>query len=48
MKITVNRVLRISGSKGEEVVGNRRKMHNEKLHGFYSSPNIFRVTKSRG
>jgi hypothetical protein len=25
-----------------------RKLHNEELHNFYSSPNIIRMTKSMG
>jgi hypothetical protein len=43
-----NRVLRrIFGPKRKED-GSWRKLHNEELHSLYSSPNIFRVTKSRG
>ena len=43
-----NRVLRrIFGPKWEEVRGEWGKLHNEELHGFYSSPNIVRVIKSR-
>jgi hypothetical protein len=43
-----NRVLRrISGPKGEEVVGGWRSLHNEELHNFYTSPNIIQITKSR-
>ena len=43
-----NRVLRrIFGRKWEEVRGEWRKLHNEELHGLYSSPNIVRVIKSR-
>jgi ribosomal protein L15E len=29
------------------VTGECRKLHNEELHGLYSSPTIMRVTKSR-
>jgi len=29
------------------VVGGWRRLHNEKLHNFYTSPNIIRVIKSR-
>jgi hypothetical protein len=43
-----NRALRrIFGSKKEEVKGNWRKLHNERLHNLYSSPNIIRMIKSR-
>jgi hypothetical protein len=42
-----NRVLRkIFGPKSEED-GSWRKLHNDELHDLYSSPNIFRVIKSR-
>jgi hypothetical protein len=39
-------VLRIFGPKMEED-GSWRKLHNDELHGLYSSPNIVRVIKSR-
>ena len=43
-----NRVVRrIFRSKGNEVTGEWRKLHNEELNNFHSSPNIFRVIKSR-
>jgi hypothetical protein len=43
-----NRVLRrIFGPKRDEVTGGWRKLHNEELHNFYSSPNIIRIIKSR-
>jgi len=42
-----NRVLRIFGPKRDEVTGEWRKLHNEELNDLYSSPNIFRVIKSR-
>jgi hypothetical protein len=43
-----NRVLRrIFGLKRNEVVGGRRKLHNEELHKLYFSPNIIRMIKSR-
>jgi hypothetical protein len=43
-----SRVLReIFGSERDEVTGEWRKLHNEELHNLYSSPNIFRVIKSR-
>jgi hypothetical protein len=42
-----NRILRrIFGSKREED-GSWGKLHNDELHSLYSSPNIFRVIKSR-
>jgi hypothetical protein len=37
---------RIFGPKCE-VDGSWRKLHNDELHGLYSSPNIVRVIKSR-
>jgi hypothetical protein len=43
-----NRVLRrIFGPKKHEVTGEWRKLHNEELHDFYSSPSIIRIMKSR-
>jgi len=33
--------------KREEVRGSWRKLHNEERHNLYSSPNIFRLNKSR-
>jgi hypothetical protein len=43
-----NRLLRrIFGPRRYEVTGDWRKLHNEELHNFYSSPNIFRMIKSR-
>jgi hypothetical protein len=43
-----NRVLRrIFGPKRDDVTGDWRKLHNEELHNFYSSPNIIRMIKSR-
>jgi hypothetical protein len=43
-----NRVLRkISGPKRDEVTGEWRKLHNEELRVFYSSPSIIRIIKSR-
>jgi hypothetical protein len=41
-----NRVLRIFKPKRDEVIGGRRKLHNEELHNLYSSPNILRIIKS--
>jgi hypothetical protein len=43
-----NRVLRrIFRPKRDEVTGEWRKMHNEKFHNLYSSPNIIRHMKRR-
>jgi hypothetical protein len=43
-----NRVLRrIFGPKRDEVTGGWRKLYNEELHNFYSSPSIIRMIKSR-
>jgi hypothetical protein len=38
---------RIFGRKKDEVRGGWRKLHNEELHGLYSSPSIIRIIKSR-
>jgi hypothetical protein len=40
-------MLRTSAPKRDEVTGDWRKLHNEELHNFYSSPNIIRMIKSR-
>jgi hypothetical protein len=43
-----NRVLRrIYGPKRDELTGRWRKLHNEELHGLYSSTGIVRVIKAR-
>jgi hypothetical protein len=43
-----NRMLRrIYGPKREEFAGGLRKLHKEKLHNLYSSPNVIRMIKSR-
>jgi hypothetical protein len=43
-----SRVLRrIFGPEGEEVVQDRRRLYNEELYNLYTSPNIFKVIKSR-
>jgi hypothetical protein len=38
---------RIFGTKRDEVTGKWRTVHSEELNDMYSSPNIFRVIKSR-
>jgi hypothetical protein len=38
---------RIFGLKRDEVTGEWRKLHNEELNDWYSSPNIFPAIKSR-
>jgi hypothetical protein len=38
---------RIFYSNEDETIGGWRKLHNEKLHNLYSSPNIFGVIKAR-
>jgi hypothetical protein len=48
LRVFENRVLRrIFGPRRDEVTGDWRKLHNEDLHNLYSSPNIFRLMKSR-
>jgi len=48
LRVLENRVLRrIFGPKKDEVTREWRKLHNEELNGLYSSPNIFRVNKSK-
>jgi hypothetical protein len=43
-----NRVMRrIFGPKRDEVTGELRKLHNEELRDFYSSPSIIRIIKWR-
>jgi hypothetical protein len=47
LRVFEDRVLRrIFGLKRDEVTGGWRKLHNEELHGFYSSPSIVRVIKA--
>jgi hypothetical protein len=47
LKVFENRVLRrIFGPKRDEVTDGCRKVHNEELHGLYSSPSIARVIKA--
>jgi hypothetical protein len=50
LRLTVfeNRVLRrIFGHNRDKVTVEWKKLHNEEINGLYSSPNIFRVIKSR-
>jgi hypothetical protein len=48
LRVFENRVLRrIFGPKRDEVTGEWRKLHNEELRGFYSSPSIIRILKSK-
>jgi hypothetical protein len=48
LRVFKNRVLRrIFGPKRDGVTGEWRRLHNEELNDLYSSPNIFRVIKSR-
>jgi hypothetical protein len=48
LRVFENRVLRrIFGPKRDEATGDWRRLHNEELNDFYSSPNIIRVIKSR-
>jgi hypothetical protein len=44
LRVLENSVLRrIFGPKRDEVIVERRKLHNEELNDLYSSPNISRV-----
>jgi hypothetical protein len=48
LRVFEDRVLRrILGPKRDEVTGGWRKLHNEELHGLYSSPGIVRVIKAK-
>ena len=38
---------RIFGTRNDEVTGERKRMHNERLNNVYTSSNIFPVIKSR-
>jgi hypothetical protein len=48
LRVFENGVLRrIFGPKRDEVIGGWRKLHNEELHGLYSTPSIITVIQSR-
>jgi hypothetical protein len=48
LRVFETRVLwRIFGLRREEVVGGWKKLHNERLHNLYTSPNSIRVIKLR-
>jgi hypothetical protein len=48
LRMFENRVLRrFFGPKRDKVTGEWRRLRNEELNGLSSSPNIFRVIKSR-
>jgi hypothetical protein len=48
LRVFENRVLRRTfGPKRDEVIGEGRKLHDEEFNDLYSSPDIFRVIKSR-
>jgi hypothetical protein len=38
---------KICGLKRDEIIGGRRKLHNEELHNLYSSPYVIRMIKTR-
>jgi hypothetical protein len=47
-RVLEKRILRrIFGPKRDDVTGEWRKLHNEELHNFCSSPSIIRQIKSR-
>jgi hypothetical protein len=46
LRVFENMLLRkIFGPKGDEVTGERRRLHNEELNDLYSAPNVIRVVK---
>ena len=48
LRVFKNRVLwRIFGPKRDEVTGELKRLHNKKLYGLYSSPDIIQVIISR-
>jgi hypothetical protein len=38
---------RLAGPKRDEIIGDWRKLHNEEFRNSYSTPNIFKMLKSR-
>jgi hypothetical protein len=47
LRVFENRMLRrIFGPRRDEMIGGWRKLHNEELHDFYSSPNIIGMIMS--
>jgi hypothetical protein len=40
-------MMRIFGSRRDEVTGGREGMHNEELHNLYHSPSVIKTIKSR-
>jgi hypothetical protein len=48
LRVSENRMLRrLFGPKRDEVTGGWRNLHNEELHGLYSSSSIIRAIKAR-
>jgi hypothetical protein len=48
LRLFENRVMRrILGPMKNEIIGSRRKLHNEEFHNLNTSPNIIRIFKSR-
>jgi hypothetical protein len=47
LRVFEDRLLRIFGSKNDDVIKGWRNLHNEELHNLYSSPSIIRMIKSR-
>jgi hypothetical protein len=47
LRVFENRVLRIFGSKRDDVTGEWRTLHNEELRDLCSSPSIIRIIKWR-
>jgi hypothetical protein len=48
LRVFENRMLReIFRPKRDDITGGWRKLHNEKVHSLYSSPNVIRITKLR-
>jgi len=43
-----NKLRIVFGPKREQVLGVWRKLHNEELHHFYSSPDVIRIVTSKG